>query len=131
MHDVRSLLISTMWFFNFFLQKRILKQELQGKEKSGKGTILPTSTTRLSCISSSSLLFPSLSSSSSPSLFSSSSLSFSSSFRRFGRPLGPHSSPAGTCRKGTGMSSYRPGVLLSQGSKLMTSLKLFTGYKNL
>ena len=68
-------------------------------------TIMPTSTTRLSCIFSSFFLFPSISSSSSPSsVFSSSTSSFSSSFRRFGRPPGPPSSPAGTYRTGTGKS---------------------------
>ena len=118
MHDVWSLCISTIWLFNFFLAERTLKQELQGKETSGKGTkgkltIMPSYTTRLSCISFSSLLFPSIySSSSSSSFFSSSSTSFSSSFRRFGRPPGPPSSPAGTFRTGTGISAYRPGLLL-------------------
>ena len=110
MYDVRSLFISTLLLVNFFLEKRTLKQERQGKETSGKGTIMPTSTTRLSCISSSSLLFP---------------------YTSFRWPPGPPSSPAGTCRKGTGMSAYRPGLLLPQGSKIMTSLKLFTGYTNL
>ena len=99
MEYVRSLFFSTMRLVNFFLEKKTLKQKLQGKETSGKDTIMHTSTTRLSCISSSSLLFPSISSSSSsPSFFSSSSPSFSSSFRRFGRPLGPPFSPAGTSR---------------------------------
>ena len=40
-HDVRSSFISTMWLVNFFLEIRTLKQELQGKETSGKGTIMP------------------------------------------------------------------------------------------
>ena len=35
-HDVGSLCISTMWLFNFFLEKRTLKQELQVKKTSGK-----------------------------------------------------------------------------------------------
>ena len=35
-HDIGSLCISTMWLFNFFLVEITLKQELQGKETSGK-----------------------------------------------------------------------------------------------
>ena len=35
-HDFGSLCISSMWLFNFFLVKRILKQELQVNETSGK-----------------------------------------------------------------------------------------------
>ena len=35
-HDFGSLCISTMWLFNLFLVKRILKQELHVKETSGK-----------------------------------------------------------------------------------------------
>ena len=76
----------------------------------GNFTIMPFSTTRLSCISSSSLIFPSISSSlPSSSFFSSPSCSFSPYFMGFGRHPGPPSSPAGTCRTGTGMSAYRPG----------------------
>ena len=123
---------------------------MQGMETSGKGTngkltIMPSSTTRLSYISSSSLLFPSISfsflsfsffssssSSFSSSFFSFSSLyssfsslysSFSSSFRKFGRPLGPPSWPAWTCRTG----AYRSGLLLPQGYKIFIGSRLFTG----
>ena len=72
---------------------------------NGNLTIMPSYTTRLSWISSSSLLFPSISSSSSSSFFfSSPSSSFSPYFRRIGRPPGPPSSPAGTSRTGTGVS---------------------------
>ena len=35
-HDLKSLCISTMWMFNFFLVKRTLKQELPEKETRGK-----------------------------------------------------------------------------------------------
>ena len=35
-HDVGSLVISTMWLFNFLLVKRTLKQKLKVKETSGK-----------------------------------------------------------------------------------------------
>ena len=116
-HDVGSLCISLMLLFNFFLPERTLRQELQGKEKSGKGfkgnlSIMPSSTTKRSCISSSSLLLHSICySSSSSSFFSSSSSSFSS-FSRIEWPPSPPSSPAGTCRTGTGVSAYRPCLLL-------------------
>ena len=75
-HDVGSLCFSTMWLFNIFLVKRTLKEELQVKETNGKKdqhTNIPSSTTRLS------------------------------SLRRFGKLSGPSSSPAGTCRPGTGL----------------------------
>ena len=45
LHDFGPLCISTVWFLNFFLVKRTLKQELQVKEASGKrdrGKFLPT-----------------------------------------------------------------------------------------
>ena len=38
MYVVESLCISMMLLFKFFLAERTLKQELQGKETSGKGT---------------------------------------------------------------------------------------------
>ena len=135
MHDIGYPFISTMWLFNFFLSEITLKQELQGKETSGKGTkgkltIMTSSTPRLFWISSSSFLFTSISSySSSSSFFSSSSSSFSSSFRSFVRPQCPPSSPAGTCKIDTGMSAFRPGFFFPIGSKLMTGWKLFTGLK--
>ena len=67
MHDVMSLGISTMCLVNLFLTGKILQQELQRKETKRKGTrekltIMTSSTTRPSCIYSSSLLFPSTSS---------------------------------------------------------------------
>ena len=109
-HDVGSLCISTMWLLKFFLVKRTLKQELLVKEKSGKRNrgefdqhTIPSSTTRLS-FTIPYLLFHSISySSSSLSFFSSSSSSCSSSLRMFGKPPGPPSSPARTCRIGTGL----------------------------
>ena len=105
---------------------RIYRCMMMGSaQRSGKGTkgtltIMPSSTTRLSYISSSSLLFHLLllfssSSSSFSSLsfyFSSLYSSFSTSFRKFGRRPGSPSSPARTCRKGTGMSAYRSSLLL-------------------
>ena len=123
-----------MWLFNFFLVERTLNQELQGKETCGKEikgklTIMPSSTSRMSCDSSLSLLFPSISSSSSSSFFSSSSSSCSFSFRRFGRPPGPPSYPAETGKTSTRMSAYRPGLLLLPGSKIMTGSKLFMSSK--
>ena len=42
---------------------------------------------------------------------------------------GPPSTPEGTCRTGTGMSAYRPGLLIPPGSKILTGSKLFTDYK--
>ena len=60
------------------------------------------------------------------SFFSPSSCSFSSSYRRFGRPPVPSSSPTGTCRTGTGISAYRPGLLLPPEAKIMIGLKWFT-----
>ena len=98
-HDVRCLCISTIWLFNFVLPRT-----------KGNLTIIPSFTTKLSCISSSSLLFPFISS-------SSSSPSFFPYFRRFGRPPGPSYSPVGTCRTGTGTAAYRSGLLLPQDSK--------------
>ena len=50
-------------------------------------------------------------------------------FRRFGRPPGLPLSPTGTCRTGSGMSEYMPGLRLPSGSKIKTGLKLFTSYK--
>ena len=47
-----------------------------------------------------------------------------SSFRRFERTPGPPSSPAGIRRTGTGMFTYRPGLLLPQGSKIMKGYKI-------
>ena len=66
---------------------------------------------------------------SSSSFFSSSSSSFYSSFRRLWRPPGPPSSLAGTCKTGTGMSVYRPDLLLPSGSKMLTCLKFFKSCK--
>ena len=63
--------------------------------------------------------------SSSSSSFSSPSSSFFNYFRRFGRPPGPSSSPDGTRRTGTGMSAYRPGLLLPQGFKIMAGGQTF------
>ena len=58
------------------------------------------------------LLFPSISySSSSSSFFSSSSSSWSSPLRRFGKPPGPPSSPAWTCRPGQVLASSSPRFL--------------------
>ena len=119
-------------------------KETSGKRTKGKLTIMPSSTSRLSYISSSSHLCPSISSLfsyvsffSSPSSsffsssfsFSSSYSSFSSSFRKFGKPPGSLSSPAGTYRTGTGMSAYRSCLLLPPGSKITMGPRLFTGYK--
>ena len=73
------------------------------KGTKGNFTNIPSSTTRLSSITLY-LLFPSISYlSSSSSFFSSSSSSCSSYLRRFGKPPGPASSPAGTFRTGTGV----------------------------
>ena len=129
-YDVGSFCISTMWLFNSFLVERTLRQELQRKKKSDKrdqGEFdnhgLPAYPTHPSPST------PSPYSSSSFSFFSSSSSSsFSSSIRRLGRPPGPASSPAGTCRTGTGMSAYRPGLLIPPGSKIMTGLIICTSY---
>ena len=66
-------------------------------------TNMPFSATRLS-FAIPYLLFPSISYSSSSSSFFFSSSSLCTSFlRRFGKPTGPPSSPAGTCRTGTGL----------------------------
>ena len=51
--------------------------------------------------------------------FSSLYSSFSYSFSKFGKPPGSPSLPAGTCRTGTGMSTYRSGLLLLPGSKII------------
>ena len=79
MHDVRLLCIYLMFLFNCFLAGRTSGQGQQGKETKGMGnraklTIMTSSTNRLTCISSSSLLLPSTCS-----FFS------SSSFRILGR----------------------------------------------
>ena len=80
-HDVGSLCISAMLFLNFFLPKKKNIEAWAEKVATGtKGnfTIMPSCTTRQSWISSSSLLFPSISSSlSSSSFFSSPSSSIS------------------------------------------------------
>ena len=120
-HDVGSLCISGMWVVNFFLVERNMKQELQRKETSGKRD--------QGKFNHRAVLHHHPSSLSSSSFYSSSSSSFSSSFRTFGRPPGPTSSPAGFCRTLTGKSTYRPGFLLPPCSKIMTVLKLFTTYK--
>ena len=117
LHEVGSLCISRMWLFNFFLLERTLKQELQGKDTSCKGnfTIMPSFTTRLFCVPSSSLLFPStFSSLLVSSFYSSSSSSCCSSFRMFGRPPGPLSflqGPVGQvgCLR-TGLAASSPKV---------------------
>ena len=146
MHDAGSLCISTMWLFAFFLAKRW--QEMQGKEISGKGTkrnfiILPSSTTRLSCMSSSSLLFPFLliplshNSPSSPHpppfliilLLLLIKLLLFSSFRKFGRPPGSPSLPSRTCMTYTAISAYMSGLLLPPGSKIMIGSRFFRGYE--
>ena len=54
--------------------------------------------------------------------------SFSSSFSKFGKPPGSPASPAFTCRTGTGMSTYKSGLLLPPGSKIIIGSRLFTGY---
>ena len=100
-------------------------QELQGKETRRKGTRGTIKTiTRSSCISSSSLLFPSVSWSSSY-----------SSFMIVTSPPGPPSSPAGTYRTVTGMSALRPGILppstcFSSSSVLLTSAKNIAKTRN-
>ena len=112
------LFIFTMWLLNFFLVERTLKQELQGKETSDKrkeGEFDHHAILHHQAVLHILLLpiLPPISSLSlSSSSFFSSSFSFSSSVRRFKRPLGPPS-PAGTCRTGTGslhtgLASFSP-----------------------
>ena len=124
-HEVESLCISTMWLFKFFLLKssncksgKIDQGEFDYHALLQHQAVLPI------------LLIPSL-----PlhlllavtiSLLLPPSSSFSPYFRRFGRPPGPASSLSGTCRTVTGLSVYRPCLLLSQCSKIMTVLKTFT-----
>ena len=109
MHDVGSLCIFTMWLLNFFLiKKKPWSRSCRGRRQVAKGTqgkqtIMHFSTTRLPCISSSSL---------SSSFFSSSSSFVSPSYRGFGNPSDPPSSPAGTCRTNTRMSAYKVCLLL-------------------
>ena len=70
------------------------------------------------------LFFPSISySTSSSSFVSSPSSSCSSSLRRFEKPPGPPSSPAGTCKTGTGLPPP------PKGSKILAGFSLFTSYK--
>ena len=132
-----SLCISKMWLLYFFLVERIMKQELQGKETSGKrdqggfdhhALLHPQAVLHILLIPPLilHLLLPPPSSSS---FFSSSSSSLSFSFRRFGRPQGPPFSPSRTCRTDPGVSAYNPGLLLSKGSKKLIDFKLFTSYK--
>ena len=114
-HDVGSVCISTMWLFNFFLGKRTLKQELQVKETRGKRDqgefnqhailrhqavlryTLPPRPLHLLLIIIILLLLHLI-------------LLQLLLLRRFGKPPGPPSSPAGTCRTGTN-------ILLPQVSK--------------
>ena len=114
---VGSLFISMLLLFNFFLLERTLRQELQGKETSGKGfmgnllyiaplhhqavlhlLLIPPLSLHLFLIIII-LLFPS-------------PFSSLSSFSRIGRPPRPPCSPAGTCRTGTGVFAYQPCLLL-------------------
>ena len=96
-HLLGFLCITTMWLFNFLLvKKKPLSRSCRGRRQVAKGTKGNLTTTRLRCIFSSFLLFPSISSwSSSSSFFSVPSCTFHSSFRRFWMPPGPPSSPAG------------------------------------
>ena len=102
-HAFGSLCISTMWLFNLFLVKRTLKQELKVNETSGKrdqGKFYQHALLHHRAV----LHYTSISySSSSSSFFFSSSSSCFSSLMRFGKPPGPPSSSAGTCRTGAGL----------------------------
>ena len=119
-HDVGSVCISTMWLFNFFLGKRTLKQELQVKETRGKRdqgefnqhailchqavlryTLPPLPLHLLLIIIILLLLLL---------LLLLLILLLLLLLSRFGKPPGPPSSLAGTCRTGTG-------ILLPQVSK--------------
>ena len=93
------------WVFSVSLQcgcltscwwKKPWSRSSRGRRQVTKGTKGNLTTTKLRCIFSSFLLFPSISFwSSSSSFFSIPSSSFHSSFRRFWMPPGPPSSPAG------------------------------------
>ena len=123
MHDVGSSCIFNMWLFNFFSSKRNLKQELHGKEISGKGTkgevdhhafLHHQAVLHLLLISP--LLLHLFSPHHHPS-----SPHYPSPFRllsRLGKPPGPPSSPAGTCSTGTGISAYRHCLLLPPRFKI-------------
>ena len=112
-----------MWVFNFFLAERTLKQEWQ----KGPRGIFPSCPLPPPGYPT----YPSYfsSSSSSSSFFYSSSSSFSSFLRSLRRPTDPPSYHSGTSRTGSGMSKFRPGLLLPQGSHIMKSLKLLPSYK--
>ena len=107
-----------MWMFNFFLLERTLKQEMQGKKTSGSwdqgefdnhALLLHQAALHIFLITPTPLhLLLLLHPPPSPPPEG---------------PPGPPSFPTGTCRSGTGMPAYRPGLFLPAGSKIMTGFK--------